>query len=116
MRERDRLWATVVIWVAYMAIMGVLVVFGGSRASSLSADVVFAVALVCSLAAGLSTYGVWDKARGGVVLPPETDRQARKTKRVDRGRIGRLLEDLDEDEIVELETLLAAREQDAPER
>ncbi len=111
MRERDRLLATGVIWTAYMVILGLLFVFGTGPASGLYGDAVFGIVLVTSVAA-VSTHAVWDKASSGAATGVGEAADARKAKRLDRRRIERLIEGLDDDEIVELETLLMSHQED----
>ena len=109
MGSRERLWATLAIWVVYLMIMVTLITANTSPASeALHEDTLLGIVLVLSLAAGSSTIGIWSR-------PGDTGARAsgqtRKAKRRDT-HMERLVDDLSEDELVELETLLLARDQD----
>lgn len=110
MQDRYRFWSTVVVWVAFT-----LIILAAIVAMSLAAvpegaivPILFGMMVLAGMAAA-STYGIWQGAK-----PSQEQRraetQAGKAKRTSQERIERLVEALDEDEIVELETLLLARE------
>lgn len=109
MRDRDRLWITMAIWVIFGAI--IVLFFGialGPASKPLGQDTFFAIVAALAAAATLSTAAVW----GRLGNPGEGNRQAQdsgKLKRADPARIARLIESLNEDEMVELETLLLTR-------
>lgn len=112
MREFYRLLATGVIWVALMVMLGLLFVFGTGPTSTLYGDAVFGIVLVTSVAAAASTYAVWESAYPASADQADAGSAAQKAKRLDRSRLQRLIETMDDDEIIELETLLTAREAD----
>ncbi len=113
MHDRDRLWATVVVWTALtvilMAITAALAIVG--RDIPLEGLAMVAV-IVLSLvgAAGYSTSRIWGGAGQMMTGDPSVAGRAGKAKRRESGRVADLIEELDADEIVELETLLTARD------
>ncbi len=108
MQAWPRVWATIAIWTALMVILGVFLTLadmsyiGGGNATT--------IVITLALTAALSTWAVWIRAGGTTVQSEQHDLS--KAKRLDPRRVERLIEALDEDEIVELETLLLAREGD----
>lgn len=103
MGARDRLLATVAIWTAFM--VTAIVLFDkatGQFSRPISEWSLIAIMALISGAACVGTYAVWHSAL--------RDEGREKQKRVQSRRIARLVETLDEDEIHDLETLLAARE------
>ncbi|MBN1963036.1 MAG: hypothetical protein JW910_00215 [Anaerolineae bacterium] len=116
MRDRDRLWATVVIWsavtVIILGIVAAITLTGPDvAAAGLLISAVVVVMLFLLGAAGFSTGRVWGSASQG---QQEQGRavEARKEKRAVTNRVARLVDDLDDDELIELETLLMARDED----
>lgn len=97
MADIGRLAATVVIWLALVVILIAAGVTGG--------DMV-ALSLILGIGATVSTGVIWSSGQ------PKGDAfaLARKGKRTDR--LSRLVDTMDEDEIYDLEDLLAARRDD----
>ena len=92
MRDSDRLPAIVVVWVA----VAVILIFTTSEAT------IIPMAIFLGMAAMLSTM-----ALAGVFQDNKQEQSAAKAKR--GGRVSRLVENLDDDEVYQLEELLAAR-------
>jgi hypothetical protein len=115
MREQTAFWAaatTIVVWVAVTSLAVVFMIF--TKPEALGAAIF--VFLMAAMGVG-GTVAIWE-AVGKTHSQPEKEparTELRKAKRGSdaQGRIERLVESLDEDEIVELETLLLAREDDA---
>lgn len=115
MHERYRFMTTAIIWLAFAGIVIATVVGLTATTIQISEGAFFAVALfVMFLTAitGFSTARIWQGATPLLAEYDESEQGARKTKRASRERIKRLVEVLDEDEIIELETLLMAQESD----
>ena len=120
MGELARIIATGVIWVGY-TLLGIAL-FGMALASNVPFFFLVALGIlgVLTLVAALATSRVWlglPRAAAGVVAPPVAEPSfvaaPRKAKRDVNARLARLIEQLDEDELLELETLLQAGEEDA---
>lgn len=112
MTNRERLWATIVIWLPYTVIMTAFLL-AATITGSLHEDTMFGIVLVISLAAAMAVRMVWrglgqaeESAQGAT-----TAQQHGKSKRYDQDRLARLIEELDQDEVIELETLLLARDE-----
>lgn len=110
MNDRYRFLSTGIVWVAYAVVMVSL--FAALAISQPQFDVlllVFVAAFVLGLTAvaGFSTGSIW---RGASVGAAPAAKQAEKAKRMASERVERLVETLDEDEIIELETLLLTRQ------
>jgi membrane protein implicated in regulation of membrane protease activity len=115
MQDQFRFMATVGVWAAVALILMTLFITlaaAGAVIEGGAAVLILIFALFLVGMAGFSTSRIWQgaAARG---LDHDAERQAHKAKRDLSGRIARLVESLDEDEIVELETLLLAREDEA---
>lgn len=108
MDETSRMVSTVFVWIALAVSVGLF--FGIAPAEMAAAGTI--IIAILALVAWASTRAIWQGARSDA----EPIQDAEKTKRSNRERIGRLVEALDEDEIVELETLLLAREDGPPRR
>ncbi len=105
MQAWPRLWATIAIWTALMVILGVFLTLADT--SHIGGSNTTVIVITLALTAAASTWAVWVRASGE---PVQVERQdVGKAKRLDPRRVERLIE-LDEDEIVELETLLLSRE------
>ncbi len=116
MYERDRLWATAFIWSAVTIILlGIIIALAVTGASLEFGSIVpiTLTAMLLILVAGYSTSRVWGGAVRGQPQLDSAGAQTGKAKRIDRRRFERLIERLDDDEIVELETLLLAREEES---
>ncbi len=108
MNEKYRFLSTLAIWLAFATIM--VTMFISLAASALFIDeltmiILGVFVLTLTLMAGISTAQVWRGARAA-----EDAQAAEKAKRAAPSQIERLIDQLDEDEIVELETLLMARQ------
>ena len=95
-----RLQATALIWIALAAIL----IFAAPPGEMVP------LAFILGAAATLSTVAIWDAASKAMSKGYEEATQSAKHKR--DNRTSRLIEKLDEDEIADLEDLLAARRED----
>jgi transposase len=110
MRDLFRFLATAVIWAAVTLIT--VAMFTSVRVmTGEMIPIVLGTMLFAAGAAGVGTNAIW-RYGNAPVQPEAAAQQARKSKRNHRQRIERLVEQMDEDEIVELETLLMTRSDD----
>jgi hypothetical protein len=98
--------ATGLIWIAFAGI-SVSILTSPTSVVAGSPAAAFGVVLVFAIAAVISTAAMWT---AGQDQPSEA--RLAKAKRVQRSRVDRLIEELDDDEIYELEARLLSREQD----
>ncbi len=107
----QRLIVTLTMWVAYMVVLGIFFAAAAAPTSNISGDIIFGVVLAVSAAVGISTVGIWRApAALGDSGSAQRAQQLAKSKRQQASRLQELIQHLDEDEIVELETLLESRE------
>ena len=117
MRDNTRLLATLIIWGTFTIIIGII---GGLLATSNTtldlAGAIIVLIIVLSLMAlvGTSMQAVWGAgAQPGSAEDDESARLA-KAKRTGSRRVERLIEQLDDDEIYDLEALLLShRDEDS---
>jgi hypothetical protein len=103
-----RVITTLGIW---LALMGVLMALLLGNVEHLNYGAVFGAIAVMTAAATLSTSVIW---RGAHEDSHQQDLvHLAKAKRVERNRVERLVESLDDDEIYQLEKLLLARDEDS---
>jgi hypothetical protein len=115
MGSRDRLIVTALIWVMFAVVVGSFLSVPAGPALRMSDEFILGIVAVLSLAAVIPTTVMWRNGGGAQAAPSPADtaRQSHKAKRDQAARIQSLMERLDEDEIVELETLLQSREDEA---
>jgi hypothetical protein len=109
MHDTTRLIATLIIWLAFALVMGVVglvLILSKVDFNLMIAALVFGIVAIMAAAVTSSTGSIWGSHR-------ETDREldATKSKRTSRARIERLVESLDDDEVYELEVLLLDRDE-----
>ncbi len=107
---------TVAIWVSFTVILvSLFAALSISRAtmdSIITVGSIFLFMTFLTAVAGYATRAVWRDSRPAA-LPPESQATVQKAKRSYSERVQSLIHNLDEDEIIELETLLLSRQQDA---
>jgi uncharacterized membrane protein YhaH (DUF805 family) len=117
MLDRYRFYATVAVWTAFTLIiiaMTIALAVSGAPMTEESLTIPLLIfVMFLTLMAGYSTARIWRDATASGTGRAEDGQQVYKTKRGDQRRIARLLEGMDDDEIVELETLLLAHEEEA---
>jgi len=106
MRDTGRILATTIIWVALLILLfGLLTTPVGAIANANSAAIL-GIVIVLGLMAAMMTVVVW---QGGIV-PHRSDADNRawrgKRKRLQGDRVARLLDELSDEEIYDLEALL----------
>lgn len=112
MKESVRLITTGIIWTAFTIIMGIIAaaVSTSDSISDLGGLIIMVIVLSLTIGVTLSTRAVWRAPAN------DADEQTFKLKRNDPRRIERLIDNLDDDDIYDLETLLLAREREAEQR
>ena len=114
MRDFLRAAGTGCLWVAFT--LASLTLFwmaaaGSSSATPLFILVAMAISGVMGLAGVAATLRIWQGGRAESRLP-EMSQPTGKMKRDVAARLARLVERLDEDEVIELESLLQSRGED----
>jgi hypothetical protein len=110
MREMVRLIATLTIWVVFATVMGVTLSSPTGPLNNANGGEITGIVAVMAAAATISTIAVWttgkrDESRDSREIPIARG----KPKRIERDRVERLIESLDDDEIYDLEALLLSR-------
>ncbi len=95
-----RLQATVIIWSAVAAIL----IFGTSS------DDLIPMTFILGIAATITTAVIWEEA--SKTMRANQEQQAEQAKNKRNNHTSRLVDNLNEDEILELEDLLTARRED----
>jgi hypothetical protein len=116
MDDRYRFLSTAAIWVAFALVLMTLFISMAAGGAQLDGPVLIPLTgfvAILTIVAGLATMAVW---RGAGQSGAASAQDVQKAKRVQSSRIARLMEQLDEDEMIELETLLLARQDDPNER
>jgi hypothetical protein len=116
MLDKTRLYATLIIWIAFTFILTLLswYVFTFDDLAGPPAVFVAALMVTIALAATVNTRAIWHRAppyqadHRQVATPGRAAQ--RKTKRANDDRIERLIAELDDDDIYDLEALLLARD------
>ncbi len=114
MNDSMRLAATVIIWIAFtlmMALIAAAVIITGTIIEGPMAVVILAIMLMLTVAVTSSTRAIWQSS--AQAERPGGSRVRAKQKHRDPRRIERLIEDLDDDDVYDLEALLLAREQES---
>jgi hypothetical protein len=110
MRELIRLIATLTIWIVFATVMGVALTSSTGPLNNANGGEITGIVAIMAAAATICTVAIWVGARRDEIRQRNTAHIARgKIKRVERDRVGRLIETLDDDEIYDLEALLLAR-------
>ncbi|MFC1959579.1 hypothetical protein ACFLYO_02605 [Chloroflexota bacterium] len=109
MNDWTRFLSTAVVWVIY----GLMVVGMMAMTMSPALDeegMIAGVVFIVTIFAAYATRAIWrfPQQEGASVGRSEAGRSAGKNKRGER--VARLVDDLSEDEIIELETLLLSRD------
>lgn len=113
MDDRYRFLSTGVVWTAYVVVLislFIALVAGQLPVNETLMIMLGVFVLFLTSVAGMVTATIWRTGRQRVAASPRVQQEAGKAKRDVSDRIGRLIEGLDEDGIIELETLLALRQ------
>ena len=115
MKDTTRLLATLIIWGAFTIIIGIIGgLLAASHATLNGVDTIVLLIIVLSLMAlvGTSMQAVWTATTNSA--NQDDDARLAKAKRVGSRRVERLIEQLDDDEIYDLEALLLShRDEDS---
>jgi uncharacterized membrane protein len=124
MDSRYQFGATLAVWIAYAAIMIALflvLLFGGAELTSIvTMGPLFIFVMFLTSVTAYATRAIWRGAgtasapQTGNALSDDTREALGKAKRNQAERLQNLIERLDEDEIIELETLLMSRGDEMP--
>lgn len=119
MRDFFRLITTVIIWGAFVPVVGVILSSpAGGAIERMNGGEIIALVAILTAGAVAMTYAVWhsgfQRGQFGDYQRAQSSEPANrsKTKRSPQDRVERLVDALDDDEIYELESLLLAREQE----
>lgn len=114
MHERRVFWTAMVTALMWIVIALISIVFMRLEGVTAAGAAIFVI-VMAGIAIG-GTAMMWSTLAGvpaAANLPAaEVSRRTTKTKRLDPERLARLMETLDEDQIIELETLLLAQRED----
>jgi hypothetical protein len=114
MRDMMRLIATLTIWVVFATVVGVALSSATGPLNNADGGQITGIVAIIAAAATISTIAVWTTGRQD---SPSRSREipvARgKTKRVERDRVERLVDSLDDEEIYDLEALLLSRHEES---
>ncbi len=114
MRDMMRLIATLTIWVVFATVMGVTLNSPTGALNNANGGEITGVVAIMAAAATICTVAIWAAAKNeGARASREIPIARGKTKRVERDRVERLIETLDDDEIYDLEALLLSRHEDS---
>jgi hypothetical protein len=114
MRDMVRLIATLTIWVVFASVMGVALSTPTGPLNNANGGELTGIIAIMAAAATISTIAVWAAARQDSASRSREIPVARgKIKRVERDRVSRLVDSLDDDEIYDLEALLLSRHEES---
>ena len=114
MRDILRLIATTIIWGAFIAVTGVTMSTATGPVSRMNGGEIIGLMAVLMLGAMATTYAVWHSGfQRGHINDTHSAQTAGKAKRSRHDRIARLLAELEDDEVYDLEALILAREEEA---
>lgn len=108
MNNTTKLIATAIIWISLTLMVTTMMTSVTGPASDMGGAELFGVILVLGMAAGLGTMAVW--ASGLIGRRQETEAYLAKVKRQHPDRVRRLIDDLSDDEVYQLEELLLSRD------
>ncbi|HEX3053571.1 MAG TPA: hypothetical protein VHP83_23125 [Aggregatilineaceae bacterium] len=100
--------STIIIWGVLAFLLAMMLTSPTGAVANANGAVLFGIVLVLTVAATLSTLAIWV---GGAKREEEEVHHIAKAKRAYSNRVERLLEDLDDNEIYELEQRLLEGEQ-----
>jgi hypothetical protein len=110
MSGATRLTGTLIIWISFTIILGIMgAVISDSTLDTAVSGIVFAIILVLTVGVTISTRAIWQSENA-----PAREIPIAKAKRLQRDRIERLIDALDDDDIYELQArLLAQRDEES---
>jgi hypothetical protein len=117
MKDDTRMVTTAVIWTAFTIIMGIIaavLAITGAELDEVGIIALLVVIIGLMVTVANSTMAIWGFKSDEKAESEEAHRA--KSKRTGQNRIARLIEELDDEEIYDLEALLLARDEDAPQK
>jgi len=112
MQDDTRMITTAIIWIAFTIIMGIIaaaLIFTNAELDTIGIGALLAIVIGLMVTVANSTMAIWE-------FKPEEekaeDTRRAKSKNIERSRVERLIAELDDDEIYDLEALLLARDGD----
>lgn len=102
-----RVLISLVIWIGVLSLIAASFTAVTGPITRANPGELLGMAAVLIIGAALGTAALWT----GAGSQEETDEQRGKSKRVRPSRVERLIDDLDDDEVYELEALLLARDE-----
>jgi hypothetical protein len=112
MGGKGQILVTIVIWCVFLTLSIITMAATTGPISHLSGTGMFGMLLMLSVMALLGTEIVWSTNRQENTQQQTLSHLA-KSKRIERNRVERLIESLDDDEIYQLEELLLAARDDS---
>ncbi len=111
MQEQRAFWAAVITGLMWIAVIVVSAIFMAMEGVTPLGAAIFVI-MLAGIAVG-GTAAVWDSLKAAPSAPEVATAggQRRKAKRFDPERLARLMDTLDEDQIIELESLLLAQDE-----
>lgn len=106
MGDTGRIVATTIIWVALVILLGGLFTTQVGAIADANSAAVVGVAVVLSVMASLITGVIWLSAIVGIGATRHDPALRGKRKRLQGDRVARLLDELSDEEVYELEALL----------
>lgn len=113
MRNRERFWATVVIWLVFVLLVAAFFAFAILKPGTpLYSSTIETILIVFSATAAVSTLGIWLRS-GGEPYQEQSEAKgaARKAKSEVPRRIADMIDRLNDEEIIELEALLTPQDE-----
>lgn len=108
MRESTRLYATLIIWVAFTITTALILTADSGLVSRIETYEAIPILGVLAGAATLSTWAIWIAAGRGSTPEAVSDADAKRKRRT---RLERLVDTMDDEDLYELEALLAMRDE-----
>lgn len=105
MNQAGRAFVTLVIWIGVFSVLGTTFTSVTGPIANMGSSSLLGFAAILIIGAGISTVAIWKDSSAHA-----EDTRASKLKRAQPSRVQKLISELDDDEVYELETLLLARD------
>ncbi len=105
MNQVGRAFVTLVIWIGVFSVIGTTFTSVTGPIANVGSSSLLGLAAILMIGAGVSTAAIWKESSA-----PAQDTRASKFKRAQPSRVQKLISELDDEEVYELETLLLARD------
>lgn len=107
MQQAGRVIVSLVIWIGMFSVLGSSLTSAVGPVQNMNSGELLGLVAIFMLGAAIATAALWT---GNKETAISVDERRSKTKRAQPTRVQRLIDDLDDDEVYELETLLLSRE------